>query len=897
MPGSIPPEQSVFGQIAPGFVPASIIIDGRVEELPARPGFRISPDMIPPGRSAIQFWAKAMDGTLGGPFVLRVNRSLRGEERRLYSRPSPIVITTHKAYDYVRNDTISIQGRIAQQKLSASGGSLNLSNLEALAGMVDISAMAGLLGNGEGDENAEPTVLDEVSYAALVEYGGPFELEYRLDPRDSWSPVAIQPNGSFDLLADIGDFPEGLIHLELRTAQQKLPAIPLYLPLNLARSEPEIVFISPIPDGPPATGFMTVSGRVNSYVPITAIEYTTGNGVYTPLEIKAGFQRYEFSILFDFTPMAKAGGSFSIRATDKNGASFISPLNVPVDIDTDNPVITFNQPRGNQLVTGDLVISGTARDDDGVRGIYWRIIRNEETPAAVARIFAGEADGGEPALSRDFAFIPTQDFFRITIPPERLLDGEWRIEIFAEDIYGNQGEMAARIIRISTENPRIALTVPSDQRSVDQEGTLAYNRGVMYLRGTASDKNGIQEVSMSMDNGNTFQRAEGTEDWRLSLNTNFYEDGDYTLLLRARDGFGQETISTVLIHIDNTPPQLVVPVPHDNANVGNTLDVAARILDTVKLREASLELRGIAGSAYQKSFTLDTTVPVVQESLDISDVPDGVYNIRIAATDMAGNTAVISRNINKSTLETNPEAAFYNPLPGEVHTGAVNISGKARGNAINGEVQILANGEPLARVPVDAYGNFYYEYPRGMVPRDGNITLAASFETPSGQTVRSNEHPLFYREAGPVVSVDSHHDGDFVSGRPWLTGRAGMGFSQDQQFFLSGKELRNYVVSQVLVSVDNGRTFRRAEGKENWKFPLECGELGQGPLPILVRAEFANGETAIRRVLVIVDATPPRLMIIAPEEGSLQRHSFRVYGTAGDEYGIDSIMIDLRPGK
>jgi hypothetical protein len=467
-----------------------------------------------------------------------------------------------------------------------------------------------------------------------------------------------------------------------------------------------------------------------------------------------------------------------------------------------------------------------------------------------------------------------------------LSDGEWQIEVFGEDIYGIQGEVFTRTIRVSTEDPQVALTTPV---------MTEYNRGVIYLRGTAGDRNGIAGVWISMDNGNTYQQAEGREDWRLTLNTGFYADGEYALLMRARDRYGRETIDSAMINIDNTPPEMTFQVPYDDALVGNTLDIAARILDNVEIRDIALELIAVSDSGYRLSFDLDPATPVILEALDISTAPEGAYNIRIVATDLAENTAVASRNVTKTNEAAVSEASFFNPLPGEVHTGILNLSGTTKGLGYPKEVQILANREPLATVPVDKYGNFYYRYPDSKIPEDGFVILSASFQTPSGDAVVSNEHPLLYRQEGPVVSVDSHADGDLIKGRPWLKGRAWMEFAPSQWAAMPQSERAYYNPTQVMVSFDNGRTYHRTKGVKNWRFRLECSELGRGPLPILVRAEFGNGEVAIHRVVVTIDLDPPEIKTLNPEEDSLHRDALYVYGTAAEEYAFDEIMINLRP--
>jgi hypothetical protein len=422
-----------------------------------------------------------------------------------------------------------------------------------------------------------------------------------------------------------------------------------------------------------------------------------------------------------------------------------------------------------------------------------------------------------------------------------------------------------------------------------------YNRGIIYLKGKADDNNGIDNVWLSLDNGHTWQRAEGTIDWRLSVNTWDYADGEYALLMRAVDNYGRQTIDTALVNIDNTPPEMDFAIPENNAFLGDTLSIAARIQDNIEVAKITLELNGVEGTDYKATYNIDPTLIILQ-NIDVSGAPRGQYNVRIAAQDLAENITVASRNIWLTTEEMASTAAIFNPLPGEVHTGPVFITGQTRGLVIPSEVILWANREELGAVPVDRYGCFVYRYPEELIPEDGQLIISVSYVTPQGDVVFSNEHPITIERLGPVVSVDSHEDGQVISGRPWLKGRAWNIFSAEERTNLTNSQRKQMAVERILVSFDNGRTFQPAKGKDEWKIRLECSYLGNGPLPVLIRAEFKDGRYAMRRILLTIDNDPPELKTLEPPEDSYHRDTMLVYGTANDEYVFDYINIQLRPG-
>ncbi len=76
-------------------------------------------------------------------------------------------------------------------------------------------------------------------------------------------------------------------------------------------------------------------------------------------------------------------------------------------------------------------------------------------------------------------------------------------EVKAENIYGVQGDVVARKYRISKEEPVALMTSPSISKPV---------RGTVKLEGTASDANGIKEVTVSVDNRTSYDRPVGTGD-------------------------------------------------------------------------------------------------------------------------------------------------------------------------------------------------------------------------------------------------------------------------------------------------------------------------------------------------------------------------------------------------
>jgi hypothetical protein len=205
---------------------------------------------------------------------------------------------------------------------------------------------------------------------------------------------------------------------------------------------------------------------------------------------------------------------------------------------------------------------------------------------------------------------------------------------------------------------------------------------------------------------------------------------------------------------------------------------------------------------------------------------------------------------------------------------------------------VLLDGQPLDTAAVDSRGNFHLKAGPEQVPA-GAHSLQVQVVLAGEERLSSATHRFQYDHSGPWVDITSFAPGDFVSGRPFLEGGAGY-VKLEAQPPARGPGAPK--VQLVEVSTDNGRSFVKAEGRQSWRYRLETQVLPNGPLRLLVKATFTNGETAVTRTQLIVDTRPPVMTLLAPAEGGRFNDSVALVGTAGDDSGLREIAVSLREG-
>jgi hypothetical protein len=722
------------------------------------------------------------------------------------------------------------------------------------------------------------------------------QLEFRLGPRESWQQLRVDLSGGFFAEINMSGRAHGPVHMELRTVQYSEERYPFYHPFNWVLEPPRIKILAPTGDHSVVYGSKTVTGSIEHSVPIQRVSATINNQTFTDVPFSARHGKAWFEYFCDFNALEYQSGQLVFYVIDASGAEYSVYPEYSIEPDPPIPVIIVNTPVDQEVITAPFEISGLAYYDVDISAVYWRILG--PTMESISEGPAGNYARGRAAIFEANPDVPFRQFvtdqnFQIPVDFSMITDGEYVIEVYATDLYGMQSEVVSRTVKVSTAPPVTEVRWPIITR---------YNQKAIMVRGYSSDANAIASVILSMDNGNTYQTVELHPDgnWELSLNTAAYTDGIYSALIQTADKYGIITFSNAMVNIDNTSPELYLTSPVDGQHVGTQMQLRGRVADNITLKTLTYQVISAENPRYRQTINADSRL-VIADIINLSSFPRGAYILRIVAVDLADNETLISRKIFYDPRDDNAQIAIYNPLPGELHSGPIHVVGIVTGSFQPTEVRLMMNGNPLAQVPVERYGIFRYDIPESMLSEEGEYKITASYTAEGGSIILSPEHTVFYNAYGPILQIESHQDGDVITARPWLEGRAWIALADPPEDAppLTRKERSQQKadtqLQNITVSFDNGRTFHSTRGDEEWKVRLETSELPRGPQPVLVRARFANDEEAVRRIMLNVDTTLPEVETVSPPEDSVHRDDIRVFGTAGDNYELADVEISLRP--
>ncbi|HAP43195.1 MAG: hypothetical protein A2087_12095 [Spirochaetes bacterium GWD1_61_31] len=597
-----------------------------------------------------------------------------------------------------------------------------------------------------------------------------------------------------------------------------------------------------------------------------------------------------FSLTIDFSSLPAGIEALAFRLVDKAGnATVYAPLAADppffaVDVEADKPVVEVQIPDDNEVMQANFVVSGMVFDDDGVQDLFWRV-----------RLVPDDYAGEELPDEGEWQNVPGGNNFSVPFTLQEMSDNRHLFEAYAVDLYGVRGEIARKVFRVSREEPTGRLVTP------DVNFT---NRGIVHMGGVASDANGIDQVWLSFDNGNTWNRAEGAEAWEYSLDSRILQDGVHSIYLRFIDGYGITGFSAGLISVDNTAPVLALDRPFDGGDFINQFTLGGRVSDGIFVASLTVEITPVGKALEPLRIELPTTT-VFSRVVDISALEPGWYNLRVSASDRASNESFVTRNIMVLSDQRAESIEFIFPAHGEELTGTFSVDGRVFSTNLPPRAVVYLNNEVLETVDVNREGFFSLSIDgatmAARLAEEGEASFRLEASRADGSKLVSEERAVVYKPDGPWLLVNQLITGDFITGRPYVSGTVGWlmpEVDRADRVALAAYQrlLAERKVTLVEFSRDNGRSFEEAAGTAEYRFRLETQEYPNGELRLLIRATFANGQTVVRKRIFMVDTLAPEVEIVRPAENGRFNHSIAIEGTAGDLNGLREVAVIVRPG-
>lgn len=209
-------------------------------------------------------------------------------------------------------------------------------------------------------------------------------------------------------------------------------------------------------------------------------------------------------------------------------------------------------------------------------------------------------------------------------------DGNYSVDLIAEDSFGNLANETLELEIISSPNSNI-----ETPKNITYSETPEFN---------ISAEKEISEVSVELNRTNrSLTKLNSTYAYNDTIEL---DTGSYTALFHVEDVEGLNETVSVDLNVDKEAPTLDYTNLETDENVSGIFDIDASLSDLSSISQKTFQIEGISGS-------LNGTV-------NSSQLEDGDKSVYLNATDEVGNT--VSERINITVDNEKPSASISKPV-------------------------------------------------------------------------------------------------------------------------------------------------------------------------------------------------------------------------------------------
>jgi len=277
-----------------------------------------------------------------------------------------------------------------------------------------------------------------------------------------------------------------------------------------APNEPPTVAITSPAPGEEVSGTVTVQGTASDDNGVSKVEIAIDDGGWLVL---MGTDTWSYQLPTE----AMDDGTHTLKVRSFDDELFSDEVTIEFVVDNTGPVneaptVAITSPSAGATVSGTIIASGTASDDEAVEAVSVRIDGGDWTDATGTAAWTFEVD--TTGLDEGDHTVEARSF-----------DGTLYSTIAAVTFQVDQG------VQPTSDPPTVSIYRPSSP---------AWNTQVIWtmmqiFSGLASDDNGVESVFVSVDGG-PWELAKGTERWAIEVDTTNMTVGTHNVSARAYDG-------------------------------------------------------------------------------------------------------------------------------------------------------------------------------------------------------------------------------------------------------------------------------------------------------------------------------------------------------------------------
>ncbi len=590
------------------------------------------------------------------------------------------------------------------------------------------------------------------------------------------------------------------------------------------------------------------------------------------------------------TGLAEGTWYLHVKAEDAAGNRTADGAAVTVEFDHDQaaPSVTETALGTTSIVDDNdgFSLSGAASDGWGVASVAVYQIKDGGAKVLVSTNGPATSDGWATwslaSLPRNPVSIGTQQ------PLTSASDGIYEYEIVVTDLATKTPvNVLKRTVRFDKSAPELVVNAPL---AAESSSSNLYD-----ISGTARDLgagfDGTLDVEYRLDGGSWTPLVLAGTAWSATDIDLGASQGGHLFEFRATDKLGNVTaVVARTLYYDLAPPSLdetlvgTEDTQYRNAN----LAFAGTASDSWSLASLTVKVDGgaavpITVSAGSWTWTADVDTDGAGADTGLAE---GAHTLVFTATDAATRTSTVTRRISVDT--TRPTLSGVTDLSvGWKTLETQNVAGTA-----------ADAGSGVLKVEYRVNGGAW-SYMNGVSTFDGSAIFASGTNLLDVRAVdRAGNESLYATQTVRVDTVNPEGSVTTPAGLAKANGLAAFAVAATATDAQSGvASLKVKIGSTDFASPDaTGTLAAGTAANGTWTASIPAANilaLAEGQKTVYVQLADAAGRTSALSFLLLVDKTPPALVVSSHAEGAVVNKAFTFAGTASDTQGLAGLAVEV----
>ncbi len=508
-----------------------------------------------------------------------------------------------------------------------------------------------------------------------------------------------------------------------------------------------------------------------------------------------------------------------VQATDRAGNTANSTLGFTVDTQIDGLSVVMLDDAGKDSTDGITNITSPRFE-----------ISAREPLQSVTVILNGKSSTLTQGAGNKWLFTPDTP----------LVDGTYKIEIVAEDIAGNKiSKEVSFTIDTIVSDPSIDLLDADDTGESAVDNITSVTKPRFVIGNVPAD---IDTVVIRINGVSYPVTANGNNLWEFQVPVAL-NDGVYEAVVVFRDIAGNTSETKLPFTIDTTTSVSVRMEPASdtgNSNSDNLTNKQNPKFEGTAEPNAKLVITIVDDKSGREVLKQTITVGADGNwSVTPNILPDGMYTIKVVATDVAGNTAQTQERFTIDTVTIDPTIRLSDPSIDDQHE-ATSLRPEFKGFAeAFSTIMIQWDGKVVGSANANANGEWSWTPPSVLAP--GSYVVSIVAKDKAGNESSQVDFPVVI----PVIDVtpptiklseesDSGALGDFTTNNKTPT--------------LVGNTLPNAIVSIYVDGVKVGEATADTAGR----YTFQLSEMKDGHYVVQVGIVNPRDNSELRSTAVDV---------------------------------------------